>query len=376
MNKTNFSILIDYAHEPESLSQFLKTLANWRQNGHFDLVIHILSCDGVGRDDWKKPIMGSLSYKYADFTILTTDNYGEKDNPQEIVELLGKDFIDKDELLSKEWLDYHRNLEFDEEKEFKKTKKVKFLLEIDRKSAMKKSLKVGQFLASNYDYLFQRSNLNRLTKGKINKLGNNLSNNLLSKWNLQNHLLNNTDKISGEFGDKIDIKNIGKFENEIDDENSDETVKLENENNNLKNNLESNLTNLDKIKDKTNDKNSKINFEINRTEDILAQDYSESFESESELETLESGKNVEDIENLSQNQNLQEDLESNLGNLKEKPKSKLIQELGSNLDKEIKVLIVSTGVGCEPFLSQPSGNLPWNEKEIWQEIWTEFEKNL
>ena len=88
----NLSIVVDYAHEPESLKQVLYTFAHWRALERFDYVIHVLSCDGVGRDDWKKPIMGDLSYKKADFTVLTTDNYSEDDNPEEIVKLLCKNY--------------------------------------------------------------------------------------------------------------------------------------------------------------------------------------------------------------------------------------------------------------------------------------------
>ncbi len=99
------SILIDYAHEPESLRAFLQTLQNWKKNGYFDILIHVLSCDGLGRDDWKKPIMGSLSYEYTDFTVLTTDNYGKEDDPAAILNLLGQNFLDKDEELKGSCLD-------------------------------------------------------------------------------------------------------------------------------------------------------------------------------------------------------------------------------------------------------------------------------
>lgn len=315
MNKIDFSILIDYAHEPESLSQFLQTLADWREKGYFDLVIHILSCDGVGRDDWKKPIMGNLSYRYADFTILTTDNYGQNDNPQEIVELLAKDFIDKDELLTREWLDYHLNLDFENE-EFKKTKKVKFLLEIDRKIAMTKSLRVAQFLASNYDYLALKKNNLKLTKGKIaQKSQNNFSK--FVEFDLETSQENLNEKIE-------------QTESSIEQKNKKEdllTKKMQNlEQKNMKNTeIKDNLTKKQKER--------RENLEIS-----LAQE-------------LENDYKQEKLENKT----LQNDKEN---------------------EKKIKVLVVSTGVGCEPFLSQPNGNLEWNEKKIWQEIWQEFQKTL
>ncbi len=93
----NTSIIVDYAHEPASMEQLLNQLDQWRNDGHFQTIIHLVSCDGAGRDDWKKPQLGLISRKYADYSILTTDNYDSSDNPQEIVDLMSKEF-DKSEL--------------------------------------------------------------------------------------------------------------------------------------------------------------------------------------------------------------------------------------------------------------------------------------
>jgi hypothetical protein len=73
------------------MKRLLGTTKEWKVRGFFDRVIHILSCDGAGRDDWKKHIMGSISFSNSDFTIITTDNYDENDNPQLILDLLSKD---------------------------------------------------------------------------------------------------------------------------------------------------------------------------------------------------------------------------------------------------------------------------------------------
>ncbi len=88
----NLSIIVDYAHEPESLKLVLNTFLEWKKQNRFDYIIHVLSCDGVGRDDWKKPILGDLSYEKADFTVLTTDNYGVDDDPNAIVKLLSQNY--------------------------------------------------------------------------------------------------------------------------------------------------------------------------------------------------------------------------------------------------------------------------------------------
>jgi UDP-N-acetylmuramyl tripeptide synthase len=84
------SILVDYAHEPESMKQLLSTIANWRFMGYYDYVIHVVSCDGAGRDVWKKPIMGKISFDNANFSVVTLDNYDSSDNPNQILDQLAE----------------------------------------------------------------------------------------------------------------------------------------------------------------------------------------------------------------------------------------------------------------------------------------------
>ena len=114
----SLSILVDYAHEPESMKQLLETLNYWKKQGFFEVIIHVVSADGVGRDDWKKPVLGELSFKKADFSILTTDNYDERDNPHQILDLLTERLLKKEE-------------------------NKKFFKIINRRLAMSKALQVG-----------------------------------------------------------------------------------------------------------------------------------------------------------------------------------------------------------------------------------------
>lgn len=93
--KNNISILVDYAHEPESMRLLLSTLRGLVQKGRYDKIIHIVSCDGAGRDDWKKPLLGKISFDLADFSIVTLDNYDENDDTQQIINLLTRDFDKK-----------------------------------------------------------------------------------------------------------------------------------------------------------------------------------------------------------------------------------------------------------------------------------------
>lgn len=90
----HLSILVDYAHEPESLRQLMKTLDGWRKDGQFTHLMHVISSDGAGRDDWKKPVMGEISFKVVDKLIITTDNFDAGDNPADIVRLLGENIPD------------------------------------------------------------------------------------------------------------------------------------------------------------------------------------------------------------------------------------------------------------------------------------------
>jgi folylpolyglutamate synthase/dihydropteroate synthase len=93
--KPVISIMVDYAHEPHSMEKVLDMLSDFKKRQIFDRIIHIVSCDGVGRDDWKKPVMGQISYSKADFSIVTTESYETDENPVEIVKLITENFDTK-----------------------------------------------------------------------------------------------------------------------------------------------------------------------------------------------------------------------------------------------------------------------------------------
>lgn len=65
----DFSVYVDYAHTPDGLSKSLKTLKKHAKNR----LICLFGCGG-NRDKEKRPIMGEISGKLADFTVLTSDN--------------------------------------------------------------------------------------------------------------------------------------------------------------------------------------------------------------------------------------------------------------------------------------------------------------
>jgi len=134
LTKHNLSILVDYAHEPQSLEKLLETLKAWKNKKFFTKIIHILSSDGAGRDDWKKPIMGDLSLKFADFTVITTDNYSEHDDPKDILKLLSQNFP--------------KNQESFEATKLTKPNNSKYILEVDRSLAFQKALEIAKIWSS------------------------------------------------------------------------------------------------------------------------------------------------------------------------------------------------------------------------------------
>lgn len=129
------SLLVDYAHEPQSIRQVLETLFEWKKKKIFDRIVHVVSCDARGRDDWKKPIMGKLSLDYADFSVVTTENYEANDDPQEILHLLTKE--------------YPKELELTDFADRKKQILMgkKFWKQTNRQQALLESLEIAKTLA-------------------------------------------------------------------------------------------------------------------------------------------------------------------------------------------------------------------------------------
>lgn len=68
-NKLDLKIMIDYAHTPDSLENILKTVKQYT----IGRVICVFGCGG-DRDKTKRPIMGEISGRLADYTIITSDN--------------------------------------------------------------------------------------------------------------------------------------------------------------------------------------------------------------------------------------------------------------------------------------------------------------
>lgn len=78
-NTRNFTIIVDYAHTPDSLENILRASKVYTKGK----IICVFGCGG-DRDSMKRPMMGEISGKLAGFTVITSDNPRTED-PEEIV---------------------------------------------------------------------------------------------------------------------------------------------------------------------------------------------------------------------------------------------------------------------------------------------------
>ena len=81
-NKLELPIMIDYAHSPESLQNILYATKSYTRGR----VISVFGCGG-DRDSSKRPIMGEISGKVADYTIITSDN-PRTEKPEDIIKTI------------------------------------------------------------------------------------------------------------------------------------------------------------------------------------------------------------------------------------------------------------------------------------------------
>lgn len=79
-NKKELTIMIDYAHSPESLESILQAVKSYTKGR----VISVFGCGG-DRDPNKRPVMGEISGRVADYTFVTSDN-PRTEKPEQIVE--------------------------------------------------------------------------------------------------------------------------------------------------------------------------------------------------------------------------------------------------------------------------------------------------
>lgn len=75
----DFEIILDYAHNPDSLEQILTSAREFTKHN----LICVFGCGG-NRDESKRPIMGRIGTELSDKAIITSDN-PRKEEPEEIL---------------------------------------------------------------------------------------------------------------------------------------------------------------------------------------------------------------------------------------------------------------------------------------------------
>ncbi|HEY2626182.1 MAG TPA: UDP-N-acetylmuramoyl-L-alanyl-D-glutamate--2,6-diaminopimelate ligase [Candidatus Udaeobacter sp.] len=84
--KRQFQVFVDYAHTPDALANVLKTLRELQPQ----CLIVVFGCGG-DRDRQKRPLMGEMVDRHADYAIITSDN-PRKEDPSAIIAATEKGF--------------------------------------------------------------------------------------------------------------------------------------------------------------------------------------------------------------------------------------------------------------------------------------------
>ncbi len=83
-NPFGFTILVDYAHTPDALSNVLRALRSFTKGR----IVTVFGCGG-DRDKTKRPLMGEIGRELSDLLIVTSDNPRTED-PEKIIDDIEK----------------------------------------------------------------------------------------------------------------------------------------------------------------------------------------------------------------------------------------------------------------------------------------------
>ena len=113
-NEKSPYVIVDYAHTPDALLKVLNTIKAISKRK----LITVFGCGG-DRDKGKRKDMGKIAGKYSDIVIITSDNPRSED-PYHIMKQIEEGL-----------------------KKVKKNKKIKYILEVNRKEAIKKAIEMA-----------------------------------------------------------------------------------------------------------------------------------------------------------------------------------------------------------------------------------------
>ena len=91
-----FTVVIDYAFEPEALKNIYQTILKLDHNK----IIHILGSAGGGRDRARRPRLGALAGQNADLVIVTNEDPYD-DDPKEIIDQVAAGALNVGKILDK-----------------------------------------------------------------------------------------------------------------------------------------------------------------------------------------------------------------------------------------------------------------------------------
>ena len=77
-----FTVIVDYAFEPNAVEKLYETINKFDNRKK---IIHVLGSTGGGRDKKRRPILGKLAAKNADYVIITNEDPYDED-PMEIIQ--------------------------------------------------------------------------------------------------------------------------------------------------------------------------------------------------------------------------------------------------------------------------------------------------
>lgn len=92
----NFKVIVDYAPEPYSMKKLYETIDLMEKNK----TIHVVGSCGGGRDVARRPVLGKMAGKKADFVIVTNEDPYD-DDPQEIIDQVAQGALDTGKELNK-----------------------------------------------------------------------------------------------------------------------------------------------------------------------------------------------------------------------------------------------------------------------------------